>query len=517
MFDSPSTNFEALRDELARCRVLPQRLDANRALDLAAKMLAPTGSNDQRRRELVVISDFQRSNWGGADFSPLPADTQIQFESVAAAKPAANLAIVGVEGRAADLTGNTQLAVEVGNYSPSARKVNVEAAIGNSSWQLSGTIPAGRSETLTADINLRGLGWKSGVARLVDVDDDLPADNRRFFVLRSRPPPHYVLMTRQSAGRRPTSSLFLECALAPTAHKHRPKDERQPAEAQVVRVDPAGFDRATVTAGDMILLDHPGKLSAETIQLLADLMRRGRPIVYVAGESIDATNLKLLGDAAGSGLQMPVEFTPPEAGQLRRNLFYASVRRDSPPFRVFGDSLNPLLGRLHFAGGIGSRRLDTGLESDLLATYNDGTAGIVLTSSDAGSLAVINADLAKSDLAKTSAFVPMLAELIGRMLDRGRPADAAVCGELLVAQLPAEAETSQGLSVRAADAKAATEGEDRGQLADEAAGVEWRWTTPGPPGVYQVERKGKTVYAAAVNIPVDESVLDDETRCTSRL
>ena len=42
-FDGPSTNFDALRDELAHCRVLPQRLDANRALDAAARMLAPVG------------------------------------------------------------------------------------------------------------------------------------------------------------------------------------------------------------------------------------------------------------------------------------------------------------------------------------------------------------------------------------------------------------------------------------------------------------------------------------------
>ena len=119
VFDDVSTNFEALRDELAHCLVLPQRLDANRALDLAARMLAPS-KEDDRRRELVVISDFQRSNWGAADFSPLPADTHIQFESVAPAEPLANLAILGVEGRTADLTGNTQLAIDVGNYSPNS-------------------------------------------------------------------------------------------------------------------------------------------------------------------------------------------------------------------------------------------------------------------------------------------------------------------------------------------------------------------------------------------------------------
>ena len=40
VFDVPSTNFDALRDELARCRVRPEEMDANRALDLAARMFA---------------------------------------------------------------------------------------------------------------------------------------------------------------------------------------------------------------------------------------------------------------------------------------------------------------------------------------------------------------------------------------------------------------------------------------------------------------------------------------------
>ncbi|MEN6451315.1 MAG: hypothetical protein ABFC96_12560, partial [Thermoguttaceae bacterium] len=218
---------------------------------------------------------------------------------------------------------------------------------------------------------------------------------------------------------------------------------------------------------------------------------------------IDATNLKRLCEAAGSGLQLPVEFLPPPPGQTRRDLVFTSVRRESPPFHVFGDSLTPVLARLRFAGGISSRRLETGLESDLLATYNDGTAGIVLTASDAGQLAVINADLAASDLAKTSAFVPMLAELIGQMLDRGQRNVATPCGEPLVAPLPAETGSAAGLRLRGPEGVA-----DCGQLVDEAVGVQWRWTSPGRPGVYQVQRDGRTVFAAALAIPPEESDLD---------
>ncbi len=63
VFDNPSTNFEALREELSRAKALPQRADVKGALEMAARLLAPADENDRRRRELVIISDFQRSGW----------------------------------------------------------------------------------------------------------------------------------------------------------------------------------------------------------------------------------------------------------------------------------------------------------------------------------------------------------------------------------------------------------------------------------------------------------------------
>ncbi len=211
----------------------------------------------------------------------------------------------------------------MGNYSPTARKITVEVAVGNSTWRLTGTCPPGRRTTLTEEIGIGRPGWHAGEARLVGVDDALAADNVYPFVLHVRPQPTYVLMTRQAQGRKATSSLFLECALAPTARSKRSTTyDQSPAKrltcgrrASRAAHRPHGPRRAAtsaaVAAGDLIVLDHPGKLTDETVKLLAALLHRGRPILYVAGELIDATNLKRLGEAAGSGLQMPVEFTPP--------------------------------------------------------------------------------------------------------------------------------------------------------------------------------------------------------------
>jgi hypothetical protein len=504
VFESPSTNFEALREELARCRALPQRLDVARALDLSARMLSPASAADQRRRELVVVSDFQRSNWTKADFSVLPADTQIQLESTAPAKTLPNLAILRVQGQTArSPSGGMQLEIDVGNYAPLSQKVTVEVTLGDANWRISGMCPAGQSTTLTEEIGIRGTDWQSGEARLQGIDDALADDNVYPFVVHVRPKPTYALLTRQPATERPSSSHYLECALVPDGQL------KEKASATVLRFDPAAADRAALAPADLILLDHPGKLSEETGRLLAGLMRRGRPIVYVASELIDATNLKNLAELAGSGLQMPIEFAPPPSGQIRRDLFYTSVRRENPVFRVFGDNLSAVMGRLRFAGGLASRRLENGLENDILATYNDGSAGVVITSSDAGAMAVINADLGTSNLPRTSAFVPMLNELIAEMLDRGHGANSAFCGEPLAAQLPADAGPSVGLRIVAPAAHGAeTETNYCGELVDEAVSTAWRWPSPTQPGVYRIQRDAATVFSLALNFPPEESQLE---------
>ena len=103
-------------------------------------------------------------------------------------------------------------------------------------------------------------------------------------------------------------------------------------------------------------------------QLLAGLMRRGRPILYVASELIDATNLKrIVGTCRAAVCKCRSSFPRRPPGQIRRDLFFTSVRRDNPAFNVFGDNLNAVLGRLRFAGGLASRRLENGLENDMLA------------------------------------------------------------------------------------------------------------------------------------------------------
>ncbi|MDA1053616.1 MAG: BatA and WFA domain-containing protein [Planctomycetota bacterium] len=500
-FEQPSQNFEALRDELSQASVRPERLDINRVIAKAAEMLA-ADSEDDRRRELVVISDFQRSNWARADFSPLPQQTQIQLEATSNESAPANIALLHcqIQQRTA-IGGATQLEIEIGNYSPLPQRITAEVAIGDATFRVEGMCPPNRRTTLAQEIQLQQAGWQVGTARLTGVEDALAADNERALVVEVTAKPTYALLTRQSASQRPSSSYYLERALAPDSQL----GER--ASVEIVRVDPAAIDRERLTAADLLVIDHPGKLAAEDIGLLAGLLRRGRPVLYVAGEAIDATNLRLLVEAAGGGLQMPVDFAPPPQDQQRRDLFLTSVRQDVAPFDVFGESRQAITARLRFGGGLTSSRLENTLDDDLLATYSDGTACLVLTSSDAGALAVLNADLNRSNLPTSEAFVPLLDQLVQRLLQRRAAVTGAMGGEPVVVRLPSGVGSASELQIVG---PLASESEliSHGELVDEGIGVVWRWPSPDEPGVYRVERGDETVFALPVGLSAEESPLE---------
>jgi hypothetical protein len=498
VFAGPSSNFAVLREALASAAARPERLLVQPALNLAAEMLAAAGP-PSTRRELVIVSDFQRTNWAVADFATLPEGTSIELESAAPAEPAGNLAIlhVATAGRSS-ADQERRLEVEVGNFSAAARNVRIEARFGDAAVNLTGTTAPFSRTTLTTTVRLPTSGWHVGEARLLGVEDSLPPDDVRPCVLEVPPPPSYLLITRQSEQQRPSSSYYLERALAPS----EASEDRIHSRVQRLAADK--LDNQNLAAADLIIIDHPGKLPADTIGVLAALVRRGRGLLYVAADATDAPNLKLLADALGNSLKLPVEFQPPSAPQVRRDLFLTSLRRQQPPFAIFGDELTGLTSPLRFSGGLASRRLPQGLEDDIRAAFSDGSAFVVVAASDAGSLIVLNADLERSNLPVSPLFVPLVAELTQELLGKKHRASEFTSGEPLASAISASSDAAGELTLTGGPAGAA---DRRGEIVIEATGPLWRAAAAGPPAVYEVKRGNETIAAAAVAIPSEESDL----------
>ncbi|MGE0606854.1 MAG: BatA domain-containing protein [Pirellulales bacterium] len=502
-FAEPSGNFAALREELGRCASRPERLNIKAALDSAGQMLAQAPGGSELRRELVVISDFQRTAWASADFSVLPESTRIQLESVAPASTPDNVGLLAVHWPGRGEAGQaTTLEVEVGNYTSAARPIQVEVAVGSTLRRLEGTCPPMATLRLSDSFALAEAGWRTGEARLLDLPDALAADNTRAFAVDVQRPPRYLLLTRQPASLKPSSTFYLQQALE---RPSTPQDGGTPAASSPwQRLDPALASHDMISSADLILLDHPGKLSQELTGLLASLLKRGRGLLYVSAEPVDAANLAGLAAAAGSNLQLPVEFAPAAGGRHRHGLSIAAARRDQSPFSVFGDSLLALIGSLRFSGGLDTRSVPGTLADDVLATFSDRSACLVVGNCGSGTLAVLNLDLNESDLAVSAMFVPLVQELADRLLATRKATLDMACGEPWAAYLPAEAGPATGLAIFGpVESGTAAEGE----LQQEAAGVLWRTAAAGPPGAYRIERDGQTVFAAAAALSADESDL----------
>jgi hypothetical protein len=493
VFDRLSTNFAALGQELSHAQARPERFNVQAAINRAAEMLAhaPLGT---LKRELIVISDFQRTSWVAANFSPLPPDTRIQLESSASDVPLDNLAVLRIASQERPEVGRAlRLEVEIGNFSSAPRQVQIELSLGESTYHLGGLCPLG-SHTFSTEVIPRSTGWLTGVARLLDIRDALSADNSRSFVLEVRPSATYALLTRQRAEQTETSSYYLECALAPgeSGHTHQ----------RIVRCNPVRPDRELLGQADLILIDHPGQLSGDTLRLLQSLIHHGQSLFYVACEPIDAANLKTLAEMSGSDWQLPVRFMPVPGGPPRRDLFISEFKRDRPPFEVFGDAA-PLIGPLRFTRGLASRRTMQGIADDVLAVYSDRTACLVVSACGAGTVGVLNADLAMSNLPASPAFVPLICELISRMVRQTHVTEAVACGEPFAVPLPPIAGGTAGLMLVGPGGQTA----DRGVLLEEDDRVVWRFTEVGSPGVYLVKQGDKPVFALAAAVPAEESDL----------
>jgi len=499
IFEKPSANLGALRDELGRAQARPERLNLQAALLAAGEMLEQT-TNAGAKQEVIIVSDLQRTNWGAVDFSVLPRAAAIHVESVAPAETPDNVAItdVALRGRAA-AGGVGHMEIEVANFSAAARHVHAEVSLDGHPYNVEGVCLPGAKTRMPLDVPFATRGWQLGEARLTDVNDALADDNVRAFAIQVHAAPTYLLVSRDGSEPRATSSNFVERALAPAGPRGAEK---------IIRSSGGSVDRQALSEADAVVLDRPGRLDPESIALLATSLRRGKSILYVASDPTDAINLSTLATQSGSDLRMPVEFLPPTGkGGVRRNLALGEVRRDDAAFSIFGNSLQPLLDSLRFTACLNSRPLPGGMTDDILGSYSDRSAFLVATDCGQGTLIIINADLSESNIVSTGAFVPLLGELTSRLLSTRRTG-AVDCGEPAALPLPADSGNAADLTVLPpAESGHGPDPAAQGRIVEEHGALVWRIDAISSPGIYRVMRGTAIVGALSAVTPAEETDL----------
>ena len=152
------------------------------ALARAAQIL---GASPLPRREVLLVSDFQRSGWRPTAASHLPAGARLTWADVGGAAPA-DVAVAGVELRreaATTRVGNDSAGERVRPVARivlpnggAARTVPVTLAVNGRTVQtLSTRVVPGAAASVTFDPVPVPPGWSSGVVRVPN--DSLPADD----------------------------------------------------------------------------------------------------------------------------------------------------------------------------------------------------------------------------------------------------------------------------------------------------------------------------------------------------
>ena len=482
----------------------PQRMDVKRALDLAARMLgARPPDRTSRRRELVIVSDFQRSSWAKADFSPCPPTrdpTRIDRPGRAArptwrscgpraARPARRAAR-GSRSKSA-------------TSPPAAGKITVDVALGNSigGWRAPvrpAAAPRWPRRWLPRHRLAGGRGAAGGRRRRPGRRQRLPlgASSPAAADLCPAHPP--------GPGRRPRRAYFLECALAPTA-----RNNRQPASTLAGgqrgsrrRLRPASSawtpPRSTsgAAAGDLICLDHPGKLSDETIKLLAGAAA-SRAAGLVRGRRADRRHEPQAAGRGGRQRLADAGRVHAAAGRPGRAATCSTPRcgATSPPFarlrRQPGgvDGPAPFRRRAEFAAA--GRRAWTPTCWPPTTTARPPWCCMLVRRRRAG-----------GDQRRPGGVEPAQDLDVRALADRTGRADARP-----------QRRPRGGLLRRAAGGPVAARGRRRppacGSVGPGGAGAEaaarplrrigrrgrgavWRWARPGPPGVYRVEPRRRT-------------------------
>jgi hypothetical protein len=179
------------------------------ALKVAGSLLA---ESQLPRREVVLISDFQRSGWRGQEGTSLPAGTQLTPVAIQGVATQPNLSVTAVSLQRSRFANQERVTVTAGitNRSETAvtsHPVTLEAG-GLQVSSKTVSADAGASTSVSFEpVTISGRNYK-GTVRLGP--DALEADNAFNFVVSPSEPVHVILVDRGGSN----TGLYLTQALA---------------------------------------------------------------------------------------------------------------------------------------------------------------------------------------------------------------------------------------------------------------------------------------------------------------
>ena len=508
VFKSVSPNLAIVRESVQSAVTRCERVDVKAAMNMVGAMLSESKA---AKSELIVISDFQRSNWSNLYLDTIPNDTKIQLESVAP-ETINNIAVTGfrLSGRAI-VDSEVILEFDVANYTDQEADIRASVDLNGTPTLVSGKVNSQSVGTLTTTMKFAQPQWVTGWIELQGNSDAYVADDARPIAFRIEKPPKVVLLTKPSYQNEANSGFFLRQALEIIAGPTSLGDKTISNTAAGYRtIDPSKMVSESIAESlsdaDIYLINHCGALDRSVVDAISLRVRKGKGLLYIASELVDAVNLDLFATAMGSGYQPPIQLVPPENDAKRKDLFVRGIRSRQPPFDVFGEQAVAAMQTTRIGGGLASRALESGLRDQVVAELSDSSSLLFVTSCDAGTVAVLNADLDQSNWCSQPSFFPVFNELINAVFSNRNSSSEAFGGEPLIRQLSNSIPESASLTAETADKRTAeADSFGKWEWNTEQNNFIWAWPDPVGPGVYQLINKREPAIATAISAPAAES------------
>src|SRR3954470_23867666 len=377
------------------------------ALKLAESILT---RSPIKRRETVLISDFQRSGWSGSE--EVRFGDVMTLNTVSVASPnTANLAVPSVSFARASFSGQERLTVTAGlsNKGDEALK-NVPVTLtidGHEIQTETATVAAHASGSVSftqftlSSPNVR-VSVKAGA-------DPMPADNTFNFVLTPSEPVSLVIV---DSGERDASSLFLAKALAIGT---TPVFQIDVTSAS--RLTPAALDKRSV-----VILNDTMFPPAGGGGVLKKYLERGGGLLVVSGDHATWPQ--------GEAELLPGRFGATVDRMTGRSGSLGYLDYSHPVFEVFKA---PRSGDFSAAHVFRYRALQTGPTDRILARFDDGAVAAAERSVGAGrSVAwTTTLDEAWTDIAVKPIFLPLVHQLVRYLAHYEPPTSWLTVGQVL--------------------------------------------------------------------------------------
>ena len=345
------------------------------------------------RREVVMISDFQRAGWQGAEGVRLPDGVTLTPRSVAVGETS-NLSVTpvslqrstfseqdrvtvtgGVTNHAAKAASNVELTLEIDGRAVQTEHVSVEPN-SSASVTFAPFTPAAKNTRGTVRI----------------AADTLPLDNAFNFTVSPKEPLRIIIAERPGATR--DASLYLSRALA--------LGETPPFDISTKSIESVSTDELQ-RASVVILNDAP--VAQLTAERLGAFVARGGGLLVALGSRATWPAVTGAADVLAAVPGQPIDRSSGQAARLGA-LEYGN--RIFEPFRA------PRSGDFSGARFYSYRAVTPAKDAQIIARFDDGAAALVERRVGNGRVLVWTSslDLQGNDLPLKSVFLPFVHRMV---------------------------------------------------------------------------------------------------------